>query len=209
MSDDIVRREIQPGSQYDRPVRERYRKVTEREKELFLRRLEQGDTVRKACEVVGRSPQTFHSIAARDPEFAEAKTLAMQVGTDLLEEEAWRRAVEGDLEPVIGKVAPGIDGQLTDANGELMWVSRKSDKLLEVMIKGRRPEYREAHKIDVTNQTLNVTVEDRSAALEDVAKIIEEVRGRAGNQIGDGSGGVGEVISDPGLLLAESEELHS
>lgn len=164
--------------------------------------------MREAAEATGHPPKTFFSICDRDPEFKEAKARAMQIGTDRLEEEARRRATEGWLEPVIGKVAPGIDGQLTDENGDPMYITRYSDRLMEVLLKGRRPEYRDSHRIDVTNQTLNVTVEDRSAALDEVARVLREVGADVDGRRSIGGAGSGEVISGAGLLVAESEELH-
>lgn len=198
------KREIVPGSKYDVPIRQRYRKVTVRDRNQFLQYLEKGKTVREAAEMTGHSPSTFQTICAREPEFKELKEQAMQVGTDVIEEEARRRAVEGWLEPVVGKVSPGIDGQVLGPDGEPMWVRRYSDRLAEVLLKGRRPEYRDSHRVDITNQTLNVTVEDRSAALSEVAKVLREV----GASVDDGGGGSGEVISGAGLLVAESEDVH-
>ena len=63
-------------------------------------------------------------------------TTAQQVGTDVIEREAFRRAVEGWDEPVIGKVAPGIDGVLRDESGEPVVTRKYSDRLLEVLLKG-------------------------------------------------------------------------
>lgn len=180
------------------------KRVTVRDREVFLEALSQGLTVRDASRLACHPPTTFDSVRRRDPVFGEAVLAAMAVGTDVLERAAFDRGVHGVLKPIIGKVEPGIDGHLVDANGEPMYETVYSDKLLEVLLKGRRPEYRESRGVEITNQTLNVTVEDRSAALSEVARVLAE----AGVDVGaitDGGSGVGEVVSDSRLLLAESE----
>lgn len=131
-------------------------------------------TVKNAAESAAHPPVTFFSLAARDPEFAEQKRLAMEVGTDVLENEAYRRAVEGYDELVIGKVSPGIDGVIRDEAGNPVVVKKFDSRLLEVLLKGRRPAYRDNPRVDISNQTLHLTVKpDRSAALTEVARVLK------------------------------------
>jgi hypothetical protein len=157
-----------PGSEV---TRSRKKKISATDRERFLDGLRRGLTVSTAAEAAAHPAVTFHALASRDAEFAESKALAMQIGADVLENEAYRRSVEGYLEPVVGKVAPGIDGHVVGPDGEPMYVRKFSDRLTEVLLKGRKPEYREQSRLDVRSQTLNVTVEDRSAALSAVAEV--------------------------------------
>lgn len=156
-------------------ARRQKKRISANDREKFLDGLRRGLTVKAAAEAAAHPAVTFFALAARDPEFAEQKRLAMEVGTDLLEEEASRRGRDGWLEPVVGKVAPGIDGHVVGPDGEPMYIRRYSDRLMEVMLKGRRPEYRDNPRIDITNQTLNVPFVDRSATLREVAQVFRDL----------------------------------
>lgn len=174
-----------------------HKPVSEAAKEMYLSTLRSGMTFRRAAEMAGHPYSSFKSVTERDPEFAEAVREAKDIGTDVIEQEAFRRGVEGYDELVVGKVAPGIDGVLRDASGDPVVRRVYSDKLVEVLLKGRRPEYRDNPRIDVRNQTLNVTVEDRSAALADVARVLAE----AGVDLGELAAAPAEV---EGQLVDES-----
>ena len=74
-----------------------------------------------------------------DPAFAAAWDSAIEDGTDLLEDEARRRALEGVEELIVtmGKIARNDDGTP-------LLVRRLSDTLMLALLKARRPEkYRE------------------------------------------------------------------
>ena len=183
------------AGELDRPAKSRQRKMTVADKERFLEELRKGRTVRLAAEAAHHPPTSFYWHRKNDPEFAAAVEEAIAIGTDVIEDEAFRRGVEGVVKKVYGKVAPGIDGVIGE---EIVY----SDRMLEVMLKGRRPEYRDNPKVQIDNKTLNVTIEDRSAALEDVARVLREAGALENNRASDG-----EVISGAGLLLAESEDV--
>jgi hypothetical protein len=154
-------------------TRSRNKAVSAKDRERFLDGLRRGLTVSAAAEAAAHPAVTYYALASRDAEFAEAKALAMQIGADVLENEAYRRSVEGWQEPVVGKVAPGIDGHVVGPDGEPMYVTKYSDRLTEVLLKGRRPEYRDSPRVDVRNQTLNVmSREDRSASMAEVAEVL-------------------------------------
>lgn len=159
-------------------------------------------TLTQAAERASHPPESFFYRRKIEPEFAAQVQEAMDIGADVLLQEAQRRAVEGVQKPIIGKVAPGIDGQLKDENGNLLWETVHSDRILEFLIKGRLPDYKDNPKVQIDQKTLNVTIEDRSAALEDVAKVLREAGALENNRASDG-----EVISGAGLLLAESEDV--
>lgn len=100
--------------------------------ERFLDALSQTASVTRACEVASLPRRTVYNWRARDPAFAGAWEAALDLGTDALEDEAVRRAMQGTERPVYqGKT---LVGHIRDY----------SDTLLIFMLKARRPEkYRE------------------------------------------------------------------
>ena len=119
-------------------------------------------------------------------EFHEAWDAALEIGNDYLEQEAQRRAVAGYEEPVVHK---GIQAFVRDATtGELeldengrpipLTIRRYSDRLLEVLLKARRPEkFRENMKIEASitggvlaipqSDQANLSAEDWAARFRD------------------------------------------
>lgn len=83
---------------------------------------------------------TFYLIRQREPEFAAAWEEALQIGLDRLEDEAIRRAVDGNEEPVF------YQGQ------QVGMVRKYSDGLLTTLLKAHRPaRYRERVGVDVSD----------------------------------------------------------
>jgi hypothetical protein len=83
------------------------------------------------------------------PDFVEAERLAHDIATDTLVSEAWRRATEGGFKEVVSK------GQVVTLR------DRASDRLLELLLKARRPHEfaradTEAHAGGGTTTTINV-----------------------------------------------------
>ena len=103
-----------------------------RKKALFLDHLAQGWTVTKAAAAADLGQVTPYRWRQADPEFARDWELAVEAGTDRLEDEAYRRAVEGVEETAY-------------YNGQPVGVVRRySDNLLTLLLRGRRPhKYRE------------------------------------------------------------------
>lgn len=106
-------------------------------------------------------------------EFHEAWNAALEIGNDHLEQEAQRRAVDGYNEPIVHK---GIQAFVRDAStGELeldefgkpipLTIRRYSDRLLEILLKARRPEkFRENMRIEayVTGGVLAIPQSDQA-----------------------------------------------
>lgn len=92
----------------------------------FLGGLREGLTPKEAAERIGISRTTVFQWKRDDETFYARWDEAIDEGTDLLEKEARRRAVEGVVEPVWHQGAQC---------GE---VRRYSDGLLTLMLKGRR-----------------------------------------------------------------------
>lgn len=187
----------------DKPVRRsRNRRITESAKETFLEGVRKGLTLTQAADLTPHPYRSFQTVRHRDKEFAEAWNQAVEESGYVVEAEALRRGIEGWLEPVVGKVAPGIDGHVLGPDGKPMFVRKFSDRTLEVLLKGRMSQYKEKG-IEITNQIANISVEDKSAAIGDLKRILWEVG------VGEGNGGLpaGEGVSTPGGLLAESEDV--
>lgn len=113
-------------------------RLTAERKRTFLEHLARTGVVAESARVA--SPQsarhgaltTFKDERGRDPEFAKAWDEAVDHAVGVLEVEAFRRAVEGWDEPT--RFGP---------------VRKHSDRLLELMLKARNPQYREHRKYEV------------------------------------------------------------
>jgi hypothetical protein len=82
----------------------------------------------------------------RDEDFRKAWDEAVEEGTDLLEDEAKRRAVEGSIKPILYK------GRI------VTFVREQSDTLLIFLLKARRKMYREGSSDDSTPDRLDELV---------------------------------------------------
>ena len=120
-------------------------------------------SVTAAANLVGVNRCTPYGWREADPEFAKAWEIALDAGTDLLEDEAWRRACCGTERPVF-------------QTGALVGTTREySDLLLIFLLKGRRPEkFRDNAKLEVTgNVTLTALVQEAAQRRIERAKLIE------------------------------------
>lgn len=113
---------------------------------VFFAALENGFPVRGACDASGYARRCVYRWRKDDKDFAAQWSEALQVATDLLEEEADRRGRDGYDEPVFFQ-------------GNVAGAKRKySDGLLLARLKALRPEqYRERISMTGANQQ-NVTV---------------------------------------------------
>jgi len=121
-----------------RPKDNYSRTTLERQRDFLAAYAECGN-IRVAAERANIDRKTHNYWLAHDPNYAAAFEESKEQAADLLEQEAWRRAVEGVKEPVYQK------GQLV---GE---VTKYSDTLLMFLLKGVRPEkFRENIRQEVT-----------------------------------------------------------
>lgn len=123
-------------------------------KAIALGRIALGETVTDAAIAAAVTRAAVYKAQQEDEAFAEAYKDALEQGTDLLEKEARHRALHGSDDPVIHK------GELSwvwvDEHGNLLpparkgkprrgkrrvplTIKRKSDGLLMMMLRGRRP----------------------------------------------------------------------
>jgi hypothetical protein len=111
------------------PAERRKRRIAKKDRVRFLEALAAGWAVRHAAELAGVDRRRFYELRAKDPGFADDWSEAVEQGTQRLEDEATRRAVEG------------FDELTYDGKGELIRRVRRYDgALLQTLLKGRRPE---------------------------------------------------------------------
>lgn len=111
---------------------------TPKKERVFLECLRAGHTVKHAGDTACLPHSTLYDRRNRDPEFAARWDASESEGSDVLEQEAFRRAVEGTDRPVY-------------QGGDLVGVIREySDTLLIFLLKGRKPnKFRE--RVDNTH----------------------------------------------------------
>ena len=106
-------------------------------RELFLKALSQTGNASAACQAAGqltrRQVRTFRE---QDPDFKQAYDDAMEDAADLLEAEAWRRAVEGTTQQVLKNGIIVID----PITNQPITVRHYSDPLLVMLLRGCKPE---------------------------------------------------------------------
>jgi len=109
-------------------------RLTQQRLQQFLQYLAETGNVSRSVKLIGTSAARVYTLRNSDPVFRQAWDEAEQIAVDRLEEEAWRRAVEGFEEPVVSA------GKLVrDENGNAVMVRRYSDMLLIRLLAARRP----------------------------------------------------------------------
>lgn len=123
-------------------------KLTQEKRETFLLHLANHGSVTKACELCGISREGIYKVRDRDEEFAEQWERARRVASDALEDEAWRRANEGNDRPL------HFQGKLT---GD--YIREYSDILLIFLLKGNKPtKFAERHQHEGNLKTENTVI---------------------------------------------------
>ena len=119
-------------------------RFTEPRRKKALEALAQGQSIKAAAEAadVHRCTIVAHMDPDNDPEFAMLADAAIEAGTDAIEDELYRRGVEGLNEPIVYK---GVIQK--DEKGWPVTIKRYSDILLIFNLKARRPDkYAEKHQ---------------------------------------------------------------
>ncbi len=95
-------------------------------REKFLQKLKETANVSLSADLVGISRVRAYQVKKKDKAFAEEWDEAIEIGLDNVEHEARRRAIHGTSKPVYykGKVCG--------------YIQEYSDKLLEMLLRGRR-----------------------------------------------------------------------
>lgn len=121
--------------------RPRTERTPERVRAMFLRELGKRANVSDAARMAKIGRSTVYQWREAEPEFAASWDEAVEQALGLLEAEAWRRAVDGVEEPIVGRVGKDEDGIVT-------YVRKYSDSLMQTLLKAHRPEkYRERQEV--------------------------------------------------------------
>ncbi len=118
------------------------RGLTHPPKIAFILALAQLGSITRACQVVDISRIAVWHWKREDEKFNEAFGRAMDLASDLMEDELMRRACEGVIKPIFQ------GGKLVGS------VRERSDTLLIFGLKGAKPEkYADRQKVEVTDVT--------------------------------------------------------
>ncbi len=111
--------------------------VQQQKKRVMLASVAATGNISEACRRAEIERSTHYRWMEADEQYALSFRQAEQTAIDAMEQEAWRRAVEGTVEPVVS-----AGKHVTD-------IRRYSDTLLIFLLKGARPgKYRD--RVDVT-----------------------------------------------------------
>lgn len=150
---------------------------TDHARARFLDVLRSTCNVSEAARAIGLARSAAYEWRDADPGFAADWVNAEQEAADKLEREAWRRAVEGTDKPIVHQ------GEVTGTYKEY------SDKLLEILLKGHRPE----RFVDRVKTDLSGTVKvDSHEAFGQLAGALE----RAAATIAGGASGTRRVAEE-------------
>jgi hypothetical protein len=130
------------------PEQRRRRSIVKADRQKFLDALSAGWAVRHAAKLTGVGFQRWYALREQDEAFARAWAEAAEQGTQALENEARRRAVDG------------YEEFTHDGEGNLLRrVHRYDGALLQTLLKGRRPEvYKERPAIEVENHPVRLVI---------------------------------------------------
>ena len=175
----------QPAEQRRRPSR----KPAKRDRNLFLEALAAGWTVSHAAKRTGIARGRFYELREVDESFAAVWDEALESGTQVLENELHRRALEG------------WDEDSYDGDGNLVRrVRRYSPALLIFSLKARKPDvYRDNAHLTVSGPgggPIELEAGYQPATLADVVRLAQEL-------------GVVDVVEGEAVDVLELEERAS
>lgn len=121
-------------------------------KEQFLAEYRARGILTHACKAAGVDHSTVLYWKEHDVAFGILFREAKQEADDTIRAEIYRRAVEGNTEPLMsnGRV-------VKNEHGEIQYVQKYSDQLLMFLAKARMPEFREKTAVDVTTNGESVS----------------------------------------------------
>ncbi len=141
------------------------RPISARKRNAFLEALKDGFSITHAAKKAGIARQRMYELRSEDGDFATAWLDAWEQGTDVLEDELRRRAL-------------GYDEVTYDGDGNVIRrVHRFDTPAIVLALKARRPDlYRDnVARVELTGRAGGpLQVEDRSASLSDVARVLVE-----------------------------------
>lgn len=120
-----------------------------RRQDQFLTAFRVSGSVREAAKSAGICAYTHYSWLANDPEYRLRYAEATQDAAAHLEEEAWRRAVEGERKLILYRGKPVFVTDETTGERVPLYEINRSDHLLMFLLKGLVPQrYRERQSIE-------------------------------------------------------------
>ena len=157
------------------PAQRRHSPITATERRAFLEALEHGWSVKNAAERTTHARQKFYELREKDEVFAAAWAEAYKAGTEALEDEARRRAVDGFWETT------------EDGDGNLLRrVHRYSDPLMHRLLAARDPErFGTTSRVELTGPQggpVMVTEHREKLTLEAALELVAERRRLAAGQ---------------------------
>lgn len=131
----------------------RKKTITKRRRGLFLAKLKATGQVTAAAIAgeIGRS--SWYDLKDRDPEFADEWDTAERTFLDYLESQGISRAVVGVNEDVPYTSIDKDGNKVT----RFRTINRKSDRLLELTLKSRHPEYKPTKLVEQTSPDGSMT----------------------------------------------------
>jgi hypothetical protein len=152
--------------------RKPYTRFNRSRREKFLTELRQTGNVTASCEAAFVDRHAAYSERRRNQEFAAAWEEALEIAIERMEREAHRRAVDGTVEPVFGRVDKYQDGQIGT-------IRRYSDTLLIFLLKAHRPDrYRERYDLHHSG-SIQQTPMDLSRLSDDELEQLEQIVSKA------------------------------
>lgn len=143
--------EIDKLTPSSRTRRRRGQHMTKEERKIaqdaFIKALENTANARVACVAANVSHSIVYQWAEHDTEFGIRFQQANKNANWLLFGEAWQRAMKGEERYYLsrGEVVIGPDGKPATYR-------EKSDRLLELLLKARLPEFREKQQIEMSGK---------------------------------------------------------
>lgn len=131
----------------------RKKTITKRRRLLFLDKLRKTGQVTAAAIAGEIARQSWYALKDRDPEFADEWDTAERTFLDYLESQGISRAVVGVDEDVPYTSLDGKGGKVT----RFRTVNRKSDRLLELTLKSRHPDYKPTKLVESTSPDGSMT----------------------------------------------------
>jgi hypothetical protein len=165
-------------------------RASARARDRFIRRLAESGNVADSLRRAGIVQRTAYKWRKTDVEFRALWEEAIDIAADGLVDEARRRAVDGVTEPIF---------QQGRRVGE---IKRYSDRMLEILLKGHRPQYRE-------NQTtaVQVNVGQLPPPTDRDALLLETARGMA--MVLEDADRVATRRAEQSLLPAPAEQVSA
>lgn len=155
---------------------------TPEKREVFLEALRQGYSIAHACRQAAIGRTAAYEWRNDDPAFAAEWDAAESEGSDVLEDEARRRAVEG---VVTEKRIASKDGESVETAVRIEY----SDTLLIFLLKGRRPEkYRERYEAKHVGEVTHTHEVDWSGLTDDELDLLAGIAVRAARPAEDPTG---------------------